>query len=120
MKSIQNNETYSRQFNSLVDDQKIWMLDYLCEGKGVIPYEKIQSHKDLDAAVEGDFFSKTEFYSSLKNEIIDDKSYKSVKKFWKLMQLNKLSKLNYIYNFQDTIILCKIFENRAIQKLMQK
>ena len=96
------------------------MLDYLCEGKGVIPYEKIQSHKDLDAALEGDFFSKTEFYSSLKNEIIDDKSYKSVKKFWKLMQLNKLSKLNYIYNFQDTIILCKIFENRAIQKLMQK
>ena len=36
-----------------------------------------------------------------------------------LIQLNKLSKLNDIYNFQDTIILCKIFENRAIE-MMQK
>ena len=35
------------------------------------------------------------------------------------MQLNKLSELNDIYNFQDTIILCEIFENRAI-KMMQK
>ena len=29
-------------------------------------------YEDLDAATEGDFFSKTEFYSSLKKEIIDD------------------------------------------------
>ena len=35
------------------------------------------------------------------------------------MQLNKLSELYDIYNFQDTIILCKIFENKAI-KMMQK
>ena len=37
--------------------KKDWMLDYLCGGKGLIPYEKIKSHKDLDAAAEGDFFS---------------------------------------------------------------
>ena len=36
--------------------KKDWMLDYLCGGKGLIPYEKIKSHKDLDAAAEGDFF----------------------------------------------------------------
>ena len=29
------------------------------------------------------------------------------------MHLNKLSELNDIYNFQDTIILYEIFENRA-------
>ena len=29
------------------------------------------------------------------------------------MRLKKLSELNDIYNFQDTIILCEIFENRA-------
>ena len=35
------------------------------------------------------------------------------------MRLNKLSELNDIYTFQDTIILCKIFEDRA-KKMMQK
>ena len=35
------------------------------------------------------------------------------------MGFNKLSELNDIYNFQDTIILCKIFESRAI-KMIQK
>ena len=95
------------------------MTDYLCGGKGVIPYKKIKSHEDLDATLEGNLFSKTEFISSLKNEIIDDESYERVKKFWKLIRLNKLSELNDIYNFQDTIILCKIFENKAIE-IMQK
>ena len=119
LKFIQNNETYSGPFNSLADDKKIRVLDYFCGGVGVIPYEKIKFHENLDAAPKGDFFSKVEFYSSLKNEIIDDESYESVKKFWKLMSLNKLSKLSDIYNFQDTIILCKIFENRAIE-MMEK
>ena len=35
------------------------------------------------------------------------------------MRLNKLSELNDIYNFQDTIILCKIFEDRT-KEMMQK
>ena len=56
----------------MVDDEKNWMLDYLCGGKGEMPYEKIKSHEDLNAVPKGDFFSKTEFYSLLKNEIIDD------------------------------------------------
>ena len=33
------------------------------------------------------------------------------------MQMKKLSDLNEIYNFQDTIILCEIFENRANQMM---
>ena len=56
---------------------------------------------------------------SPKNEIINDESYKSIKKFWKLQQLSKLSELNDTYNFQDAAIHCKIFENRAIE-MMQK
>ena len=82
LKFTQNNKTYSWPFISLAEHEKNWVLDYLCEGKGVIPYKKIKSHKDLDAAPKGNFFSKTKFYSLLKNEIIDGKSYKSVKKFW--------------------------------------
>ena len=35
------------------------------------------------------------------------------------MRLNKLSELNDICNFQETIILCEIFENRA-KEMMQK
>ena len=58
LKFIQNNETYSGQFNSLVDDEKNWVLDFLCGGKGVIPYEKIKSHEDLDVVSEGVFFCK--------------------------------------------------------------
>ena len=46
---------------------------------------------------------------------MDEESYESVKKFWKLMRLNKLSELNNNYNFQDTVILCEIFENKAIR-----
>ena len=113
------NETYSATFNSLPNNDKNWILDYLCGGKGVIPYEKIKTHQDLESVLKNDSFSKTEFNSSLKNEVIDDESYENVKKFWKTLHLKKLSGLNNIYNFQDTIILCKIFENRA-REFMQK
>ena len=56
LKFIQNNETYSGPFNSLVDVEKNWVLDYLRGDKRVISYEKIKSHEDLDAAPEGGFF----------------------------------------------------------------
>ena len=70
-------------------------------------------------APEGEFFSKTKFYSTLRNEIIDDQSYENVKIFWKALRLEKLSDLNLnnIYNFRDTIILCEIFENRAAEMM---
>ena len=83
----------------------------------MIPYEKIKTYEDLDVTPEGEFFSKTEFYSTLRNAIIDDQSYDNVKRFWKTLRLEKLSDLNHIYNFQDTIILCEIFENRATEMM---
>ena len=36
--------------------------------------------------------------------------YENVKKFYKTLKLKNLGELNKIYNFQDTIILCEIFE----------
>ena len=71
LKFIQNNESYSGQFNYLVDDEKNW-----CQigGKGVIPCKKTESHEDLDAVPESDLLSILEFYSSLKDEIINEKS----------------------------------------------
>ena len=52
-------------FNSLLDQNKTW--DYFSGRKGVIPYKLINSHEDLDTKPEGEFFSRTEVYSSLKN-----------------------------------------------------
>ena len=63
---------YSPVFNALSEENKNWVLGYLCGWKRVIPYEKIKTFDDLDCIPEGEFFTKTEFYSSLRNEIISD------------------------------------------------
>ena len=76
-------------------------------GKGVIPYEKIKSYEDLDSMSEGEFYRITKFYSSLKNEIIKPDEYENAKKFGQKIRMKKLSHLNDIYNFQDTIICVK-------------
>ena len=76
-------------------------------GKGVILYEKIKSYEDLDSMSEWEFYRMTEFYSSLKNEIIKPDEYENVKKFGQKIRMKKLSHLNDIYNFQDTIICVK-------------
>ena len=69
-KFIEGNATHSTAFSSLLDQDRTWVLDYLSGGKGVIPYELTKSHEDLDTTPEGEFFSRIEFYSLLKNEII--------------------------------------------------
>ena len=112
-KFIVDNLTYSPVFLSLSEENKIKILDSLYGGKGVILYKKIKTWEDLDIIPEGEFFSKTEFYSLLKNEIMGDEDYENVKRFCQTMHLKKLSEPYDIYNFQDTTILCKIFENRA-------
>ena len=100
-------------FFSFFDENKNCILDYFYGSKRVIQYEKIKTWKDLDVVPWSEMFSKTEVYSTLKNEIIGEEDYENAKRFWRTMLLKKLSKLNDIYNFQDTITLCKIFENWA-------
>ena len=63
----------------------------------------------------GDFFEKIDFYSSLKEKNISDKKYEDVKKLFKLLRLETLGNMNKIYNIQDTLILCEIFEQRSNQ-----
>lgn len=74
-----NQSTYSKNFKSLPDQDKEWILDYLFGGKGVIPYQKIKPWEDLESVPEGAGFSKTEFYSSLKSKITSDEEYENVK-----------------------------------------
>ena len=83
------------------------------EGKGVIPYEMLNSFDSLDIAPTGDFFTIDDFHSSLKNSVITEEEHASVKTFYRLLQMRNLDDLNNLYNFQDTIILCEIFETRA-------
>ena len=42
-----------------------------------------------------------------------DEEYETVKKFYQTMKLKNLGELNQTYNFQDTIILCEMFEQRS-------
>ena len=111
----------ANKFMFLSEKDKQWVLDYLSSGKGTIPYQMITDYDSLKIKPEGEFFKREDFYSSLKEKDIDEDEYESVKKFFKVLRLKTLGDLNRIYNFQDTAILCEIFEERAdlLQKLFK-
>lgn len=48
--------------------------------------------------------------------MITEEDYGLVKKLYKTMTSKKLGEPNKLYNFQDTVILCEIFENRSSQQ----
>ena len=85
--------------------------------RGFLIIYPVESHEYLNCVPENEVFSKTEFYSSLKNKISDEEyeTYENLREYENLqiLCLKKLSELSDICNFQDTIILCEIFENRA-------
>ena len=95
--------------------EREWILDYLASGKGTIPYQTIT---DLDSLSKrplcnSDFFDKESFYSTLREKNISKEEYENVKKNFKILKLETLGDLNRIYNIQDTLILCEIFEQRS-------
>ena len=67
------------------------------------------------------FFDQKYFYSSLKEKDISTEEYENAKNFFKLLRLKTLGDMNRIYNFQDTLILFEIFEQRAclLEKLFK-
>ena len=104
-------------------DDREWILDYLAKGKGTLPYQKITELNSLLARPPPgeEFFNKDDFYSTLREKMIDDQDYEDVKKFFKLLGLRTLGDLNKYYNIQDTLILCVIFEQRSdmLQRLFK-
>ena len=54
----------------------------------------------------------TGFYNSFKDKIITDK--KTFKKLFIILKMRNTGDLNGLFNFQDTIILCEVFESRAL------
>ena len=103
------------------DDDEKWILEYLSSGKGTIPYQMITDFDSLNIKPEKDFFEHEKFYSCLKEDNISTEEYENVKKFFNILKLETLGDLNRIYNFQDTAILCEIFESRStlLQKLFK-
>ena len=71
----------------------------------------ITGFDSFDIAPKNDiFFLPHHFYSSLKDTVISKEDYESVKRLYWTLKLENLGELNKLYNFQDTIILCEIFE----------
>ena len=97
----------------LTEEQENWVLDYLSSGKGMIPYQMITDFNSLQIKPKDGFFEQKDFYSFLKEKDINVEEYENVKKFFTLLRLKTLGDMNCICNFQDTLILCEIFEQRA-------
>ena len=91
------------------------MLDYLSTGKGTIPYEMIAKYNSLNIKPEDGNFFLPHFYSNIKDDKMTNEEYENVKKFYQTMKLKDFGELNKTSNFQDTIILCEIFEQRSGQ-----
>ena len=104
---------FSRTWRILNEWQKGKLLDINVSGKGIIPYEKINSIDSLNIKPEnGICFSKDKFYSTLKGKTVSDDEYDNSKKLYTVLKMRDLSDLNNLYNAQDVIPLLEIIENR--------
>ena len=100
-----------------VDKKKV--IDIMVSGKGIIPYEKVETINSLSTKPEnGVFFTRDEFFSSLKGESVDEISCQNAKTLFLTLKMRDLSDLNDLYNVQDVIILLEVIENR-FQKIME-
>ena len=113
---IATHSYFSTVWNDMDFLQKTKVIDIVVSGKGIIPYEKIETIESLSRKPEdGVFFSKDEFYSTLKAEQVDNISYQNAKTLFLSLKMRDLSDLNDLYNAQDVIILLEIIENRFQQ-----
>ena len=111
---------FSKFWKELSSNQKNKVIEIIIGGKGIIPYEKIESIDSLQIIPEdGIFFSKDEFFSTLKSKMVDDESYENSKKLYILLKMRNLSDLNDLYNVQDVITLLEIMGNR-FQSMQEK
>ena len=109
-----SHDYFSEVWKNLTIEQKETILEIIVSGKGVIPYEKITTIHSLSVVKpeDGIFFTKDEFFSTLKDQEVDNEAYENAKKLYILLQMRNLSDLNDLYNVQDVIILLEIIENR--------
>ena len=107
------NHYFSGVWNDLTLEQQNSVLEIVVGGKDVTPYEKIIDVNSLHIRPEdGIFFSKDEFFSTLKDKAVDEEAYENSKKLFILLKLRDLLDLNDLYNAQDVILHLEIIENR--------
>ena len=113
---IATHSYFSDVWKDMHFSQRNRVIDIVVSGKGIIPYEKIETIKSLSIKPEnGVFFTEDEFYSSLKDESVDQIAYENAKTLFLTLKMRDLSDLNDLYNAQDVIILLEIIENRFQQ-----
>ena len=111
---LTTHDYFSDVWKDLTIEQKNKVIEIISNGKDVIPYEKIETVDSLRTVKpeDGIFFSKDEFFSTLKNKAFDNESYENAKYLFILLKMRNLSDLNDLYNVQDVRILLEIIENR--------
>ena len=111
---LTTHDYFSSVWVNLTSNQKNRVIEIIASGKVVIPYEKIETIESLSFVKpeDGIFFSKDEFFSSLKGKEIDEESNENAKQLFIILKMRNLSDLNDLYNLQDVIILLEIIENR--------
>ena len=88
------------------------ILNITCGGKGVMPYELVTGLNSFFLKPEGEFWSKTEFYSELKQKNVGDEEYEQSKFLYQTLKMRHLGDLNDLHNAQDVILLSELIENR--------
>ena len=71
-KFIEKHSYFGPAFQNLLQKEQNWILDYMSEGKGAIPYEMLTLANSLDIVPFSDFFAIEDYYSSLKNSVISE------------------------------------------------
>ena len=68
--------------------------------------------KSFFIAPENEFWEKTEFFSELKQSVVNDDDYENSKYLFQTLKMRNLGDQNDLYNIQEVILLCEIIENR--------
>ena len=87
------------------------ILDIIADGKGIILYEIIGDMNSLLLTPDKEFWEKTEFFSELKLQAVDNEIYE-YSYLYSNLKMRNLGDLNDLYNTQDVILLCEIIESR--------
>ena len=113
-KFLKSHFYFKSVWSSFEDEKKNQILKYLSSGKGIVSYEEIRDMESLSVSPEdGKIFEQIEFYSELRNKLISEKEYEEARLLFKMLKMRKIGDMNNHYNFQDTIILCKISEGHG-------
>ena len=109
---LKTHHHFSTVWTFLPPSKKEKILKITCEGKGVIPYEIVTGMDSFFLQPENHFWSKTEFYSELKQKTVGDEEYEDSKFLYQTLRMRNLGDLNDLYNAQDVILLSQLIENR--------